>query len=155
MAPTPVATPPLAIFTVPLLDMQATLPCTFWSWPSMSTLVFDALVDATWPLLEQPASAAARMAAPARVIMAPRFTSEWLVFTVCFLSVVPGAQPSQRGRPRQLLRCLCVLRYFPARSQCAAGPNGSLMDVGGSFTALTEASGPWRAPHCRCALQMA
>ena len=54
-----------------------------------------------------------------------------------------------------VLRCLCVVRCFPARSQCAAGLNGSLMDVGGSFTALTDASGPWRAPHCRCALQTA
>src|SRR6516164_4410156 len=97
MAPTPVAAPPIAILTVPLLVTQATLPCTFWSWPSMSTLVFDALIDATWPLLEQPASAAARIAAPARVIMAPRFTPEWLVFTVGFLSVDPGAQPSRRG----------------------------------------------------------
>jgi hypothetical protein len=64
-------------------------------------------------LLEQPASAAARIAAPARVIMAPRFTPEWLVFTVYFLSVVPGVQPSRRGAAPAVVEVFVCCPVFP------------------------------------------
>src|SRR6185295_14325659 len=97
------AASPIAMFMFPPMALQTTVPATFWSWPSIMTLVPPplgaavALTDAVPGALEaveepelsdffspdeQPDRPAMTIAAPPTATTNPRFTTVLLLFVV-------------------------------------------------------------------------
>src|ERR1700728_5481666 len=85
MTPMPVCAPPMAMLKLPAALVQATVPCTVWSLPSMVTFAVEEPLEAATVVpfddtelvflsLEQPDRPTTTIASPAAATVTERFT---------------------------------------------------------------------------------